>query len=132
MNSSLTLLLRGERAILGSLVLLLLLIGCTSSKALWNSRLGVYTFDQAVLEWGPPDKAATLSDGTLVAEWMTQRGTPGGFAPSYYAYSPYYYGHHHSYWGPPHYYYDPPSPDFFLRLTFDPEGRLQAWQRLAR
>jgi hypothetical protein len=85
-----------------------------------------------VLEWGPPDKAATLSDGTLVAEWMTQRGTPGGFAPSYYAYSPYYYGRHHSYWGPPHYYYDPPSPDFFLRLTFDPEGRLQAWQRLAR
>jgi hypothetical protein len=122
---------RGWRALVGAGILLVILSGCTSTKTLWNSRIGVYTFDQAVMEWGPPDKAATLTDGTIVAEWLTQRGSPGGFS-SPYAYPPLYHRHHHYYWSPPLYHYDPPLPDFFLRLTFDPDGRLRAWQRTAR
>jgi hypothetical protein len=132
MNAFVSLTPRRWHAFFGGLILLALLVGCTSSKTLWNSRIGVYTFDQAVAEWGPPDKAATLTDGTMVAEWITQRGSPGGFSAPYYAYPPIYHRHHHYYWGPPLYYYDPPSPDFSLRLTFDPEGRLRAWQRVAR
>jgi hypothetical protein len=116
----------------GLILLLLFLAGCTSTKTLWNSRIGVYTFDTAVVEWGPPDKAAALSDGTMVAEWMTQRGAPGGFTTPYYAYPPLSTHRHHYSWGPPLYYYDPPSPDFFLRLTFAPDGYLRAWQRVAR
>ena len=31
-----------------------------------------------------------------------------------------------------HHYYEPPSPDYFIRLTFGPDGKLQSWRRLAR
>jgi hypothetical protein len=45
--------------------------GCKSTpKVDWNSRIGNYTYDQAVEELGPPDKAAKLSDGKTVAEWI--------------------------------------------------------------
>ena len=56
----------------------LLLSGCASSKSNiaridWNSRLGHYTFDEAITEIGPPEKSATLSDGSLVAEWFVKQ-----------------------------------------------------------
>ena len=42
--------------------------GCkTAPKIDWNSRVGNYTYDQAVAELGPPDKSAKLSDGKTVA-----------------------------------------------------------------
>jgi hypothetical protein len=48
--------------------------GCATSKPIdWNSRVGSYTFDQAVIELGPPDKQARLSDGKTVAQWVTHR-----------------------------------------------------------
>ena len=107
----------------------LLLIGCASYQVDWNSRIGNYTYDQAVAELGPPDKSAKLSDGTTVAEWMTRRGYSGGTVGIVYGYGyPYYYC------PPPFYhpYYDPPSPDYFIRLTFGPDGKLQAWKRVVR
>ena len=49
-------------------------IGCKTSPPIdWNSRIGTYTFDQAVSDLGPPDKQTTLSDGKLVAQWITHR-----------------------------------------------------------
>ena len=60
------------------LALCLFLVGCASTKIDWNSRIGNYTYDQAVTELGPPDKQAKLTDGTVVAEWMTRRGYSGG------------------------------------------------------
>jgi hypothetical protein len=107
-----------------------LLAGCATYKIDWNARIGNYTYDQAVTELGPPDKSAKLSDGTLVAEWMTQRGyARGSVGPAYGYGSPYYY-----HYPPPlyHYYYDPPSPDYFIRLTFAPDGNLRSWRRVAR
>ena len=51
-----------------------LVTGCKTTKPIdWNSRVGAYTFDQAVTELGPPDKQTTLSDGKLVAQWITHR-----------------------------------------------------------
>ena len=48
--------------------------GCATTKPIdWNSRVGTYTFDQAVTELGPPDKQAALSDGKIVASWITHR-----------------------------------------------------------
>ena len=45
--------------------------GCKSTPKIdWNSRIGTYTYDQAVAELGPPDKSAKLSDGKTVAEWI--------------------------------------------------------------
>ncbi len=68
----------GLAAILSSLATLVLAAlvtaGCATTKPIdWNSRVGTYTFDQAVTELGPPDKQAKLSDGKCVAEWITHR-----------------------------------------------------------
>jgi hypothetical protein len=60
------------------LVTLLFAVGCKSTpKVDWNSRVGNYTFDQAVAEMGPPDKSSKLSDGSLVAEWAVGRPSGG-------------------------------------------------------
>ena len=106
--------------------LCLFLTGCATTKIGWNSRIGNYTYDQAVSELGPPDKSAKLTDGTIVAEWLTRRGYSGGSVGFMHGYGyPYYY---HP-WYP---YYEPSSPDYFIRLTFGPDGRLRAYQRVVR
>ena len=49
------------------------LLGCrTAPKIDWQSRIGTYTYDQAVVDFGPPDKAAKLSDGRTVADWVSR------------------------------------------------------------
>jgi hypothetical protein len=110
------------------LALCIFLTGCASTKIDWNSRLGNYTYDQAVIELGPPDKDAKLTDGTVVAEWMTRRGYSGGSVGFMHGYGyPY-----HGYLYPPYYLAEPPSPDYFIRLTFGPDGKLQAYKRVVR
>ena len=52
-------------------VVLAVFTGCATHRVDWNARIGVYTYDQAVTELGPPDKKATLTDGSTVAEWIT-------------------------------------------------------------
>jgi hypothetical protein len=98
----------------------------------WDGRLGQYSYDQAVIELGPPDKDATLSDGTRVAEWLTHRsrssvhvGVVGGYG---------YYGRYHPFYGPGYYYGAHPVPDreYWLRLTFDPDSLLASWVKFAR
>jgi len=101
------------------------LVGCvTSASKIWPARVGVYTYDQTVEELGPPDKEARLSDGTIVAEWLTRRGYTDAHVSRYW--SPYY--------GYPMYPLVTESrvPDFFLRLTFGPDGRLHDWRTFAR
>ena len=108
---------------IGLLLLTALLAGCTSTKIDWAPRVGTYTYDQAVLELGPPDKYAKLQDGTMVAEWLTHRGRYYSYPHFTYSYSPWYYG--------PYYpsYIESSSPDHFLRLTFGPDGLLRAWKK---
>src|SRR6187402_1669620 len=91
--------------------------GCASTKVDWNSRIGHVTFDEMVIEIGPPDKQARLQDGTMVAEWMTQRAmrtmtVVGGYYPGT-LYTP-----------ADVIYVDRYSPDYYLRLTFGPDGKL--------
>lgn len=53
------------------------LYGCASRarpEADWASRVGSYTFDDAVREFGPPDRDAALSDGTRVVQWAPTAG----------------------------------------------------------
>ena len=58
-----------------------LMVGCKTTKPIdWNSRVGIYTFDQAVTEMGPPDKQTTLSNGKLVAQWVTHRNGGSSFS----------------------------------------------------
>jgi hypothetical protein len=55
--------------------------GCKTTPPIdWNSRVGTYTFDQAVTDFGPPDKQAKLSDGKTVAEWITHRSGGTGLS----------------------------------------------------
>jgi len=51
------------------------LIGCATPKTNWSALVGKVTYDEVVLDVGPPDKQAKLQDGTVVAEWITQRAT---------------------------------------------------------
>jgi hypothetical protein len=111
--------------------LVALLAGCATPKIDWAGRTGNYTFDQAVIEFGPPDKQARLEDGTVVAEWLTRRGyrqvyPVGGYYGHYGHCAPYYYG--------PFYpsYIDSYTPDYFLRLTFGLDGKLNAWKKFAK
>lgn len=94
--------------------------GCaTKPKIDWNARVGNYTFDDAVKEFGPPDKSAKLSDGTMICEWLLIRGYTRG----HYVYFP---------GSLPYYWTEPPSPDRFLRLTFSPDGKLVEWKKVSR
>jgi hypothetical protein len=105
-----------------------LLAGCaTTPKIDWASRVGVYTYEQAILEFGPPDKNAKLKDGTIVAEWLTQRGGSYARSSPYYGLYPWYYDGFY-----PSHYDVYTYPDNFLRLVFDPEGRLKEFRKLYR
>jgi hypothetical protein len=56
------------------------IIGCKTTPPIdWNSRVGTYTYDQAVTDLGPPDRQAKLSDGKTVSEWITHLGGGPGF-----------------------------------------------------
>ena len=109
---------------------MLVVNGCASSTTtIWASRVGIYTYDQAVIELGPPDKQARLQDGTLVADWLLRRGyTETYVSPGYYAPYPYYYRYHR----PFPTYSESHTPDYFLRLIFAPDGKLQSWKQYTR
>ena len=102
----------------------LLLAGCMTQKTDWAARIGNYTHDQAVVELGPPDKSAKLTDGTVVADWLTHH------AQTIVAPEPYF--------APPGCYFGPLTPmrtetcvpAQYLRLTFDPDGKLKTWRQL--
>jgi hypothetical protein len=100
--------------------------GCATTKVDWNSRVGKVTYDEIVVDMGPPDKQAKLQDGTCVAEWLTRRSSHVAYVGGFYGPGCYYY--------PPYYpaYTDYYSPDYYLRLVFDPEGRLQSWKQFRR
>lgn len=101
-------------------ILALLGSGCaTAPKIDWNSRVGAYTFDQAVIELGPPDKDAKLTDGMRVSEWLTHRGRGGTTYVSHWRFGA----------AIP---MDTSTPDYYLRLTFDPTGKLQSWRKYTK
>jgi hypothetical protein len=102
----------------------IVLAGC-ATRINWQGRVGVYTFNQAVREYGPPDKSINLNDGTTVAEWMLQRGsvitTPG----------PYVYGPGYS--GPVWPTYSSTYfPAQYVRLQFGSDGKLQTWKEFTK
>ena len=108
------------------LLTVLALAGCATNKINWAARVGTYTHDQAILELGPPDKQAVLTDGTVVAEWLTKRGRSIAYlgGAGYYGYPGYYGGVYPA--------YIQSGPDYFVRLTFGMDGKLQAWKKFAR
>ena len=102
-----------------------LLSGCTTNKIRWEERVGSYTYDQSVIEMGPPDKEARLEDGTRVCEWRTARGGISGMGTA----SGVYTGPYGSY---PQTYTVSQMPDFYLQLTFSPENKLVSFKKVRR
>src|SRR6185369_4705648 len=106
------------------LLLGLALFGCkTTANVDWDSRVGNFTYDQAVAELGVPDKTARLSDGKTIAEWI-RRNQGGGFS---FGVGTGMYGSHGGVGvsqtvatG---------FNDRVLRLVFDPENKLASWSR---
>lgn len=105
------------------LVAALFIAGCATHSLDWNARVGVFTFDQAVAELGPPDKQAKLTDGTTVAEWISRYSTGGsvgvGVGTGFYR-GPAGVGVMQS---------TPVYRESKLRLTFGTNNVLTAWSR---
>jgi hypothetical protein len=104
--------------IMASLCLTVWLTGCATQRVDWTGRVGHFSYEQAVLDMGPADKQAKLDDGTIVAEWLTDRGSTYAYGtPDPYA--PFYSGYFNTY----------TTPSRFVRLTFGPDGKLAAWKQ---
>ncbi|MCL4176219.1 MAG: hypothetical protein KJ072_00505 [Verrucomicrobia bacterium] len=115
-------------AVMGAAVfgLVLLLAGCASTpKVDWDSRVGGYVFDQAVLDMGPPERSSELSDGTKVAEWFLKPGSTMSFGVG-----TGYYGRGGGV-GVGQSVSSGRSGQY-LRLTFDAKGVLTRWEKVWR
>ena len=52
------------------------MVACKSTPRVdWNTRVGNYTYNQALTDLGPPDSTAKLTDGRTVCKWITARTT---------------------------------------------------------
>lgn len=114
------------RKILSALLAAFVLAGCASAPKIdWATRVGHYTYEQAVLELGPPDKVAKLDNGIVVANWVTRQGyaytTVGAPVYGYYPGSLMVPGYTQGY-----------SPTFYLRLTFGADGQLTEWKKYSQ
>ena len=120
------------KATLLALLAALVFAGCaTGPKIDWAARIGHYTYDQTVLELGPPDKEAKLDNGIVVANWITRRGyayTTGGTV-AYNNYPGMVIVPSHNQGCLPIQGY---SPSCFLRLTFGADGKLTEWKKYAQ
>lgn len=107
------------------LFLALFIAGCATQRVNWQMRVGNYTYDDAVREYGPPDKHEQLSDGTIVADWVVREGHnvvapqpylmgPNNMGPAMPAYSSSY------------------VPTYYMRLTFGADQRLQEYKNYYR
>ena len=99
-----------------------LLTGCVTQRINWNSRIGSYTHDQAIIDFGPPDKEARLTDGRLVAEWITRYATGSSFV-----YGTGFYGYPGDVG-----FVQAQGPEYYeekLRLTFATNNVLAAWSQ---
>ena len=96
--------------------------GCKTMPLVdWNSRVGSYTFDQAVADMGQPDKQGKLSDGKTVDQWITLHGNNGFFAGGGYGSGNYGIGSGQN--------LGQTYKDHVLELTFGPDGKLVSWAK---
>ncbi len=95
--------------------------GCKTTQADWNSRVGNYTYNQALIELGSPDKETKLSDGKTVDQWITLHGSNGPLNGGAYAGTS-----DGMAAGQP---FVQTYKDHALELTFGPDGKLVSWAK---
>jgi hypothetical protein len=105
--------------------------GCATAPPVdWNSRVGHYTYAQAVNELGPPNREVRLSNGATEFKWFTPPAGPTGFnsgLPNNGVNNNSVNSMNLSYGQGPNL-----SPGFSsrcLQLTFDTNGVLTAWSK---
>ena len=119
------------KRLLACLTLAGFIAGCATRHHVdWNSRVGQYTYDDAVREFGPPDAKEVLGDGSISARWVLEgrnlRSSPsvGGYGG--------YYGFPGRRWRMG---FDTDvftTPEYGLRLHFGPDQKLVTAKRYAR
>ena len=109
-----------------AMLALCIVAGCATARKIdWPSRVGHYTYDQAVAEFGKPDEFTRSADGGTIAEWMIQRGHGAG-SPSRFARPGGIAGPLMPTMGEPY------APNYYMRLVFGPDGRLKDHREFAR
>ncbi len=113
------------------MLLSLALAGCASRPKLdpntdWNSRIGSYTYDQAVAELGKPDAISESNEGKT-ADWILKRGSQFSFG---YGVGQGIYGAHSAAGVGVGTSISPPPHGEYLHLTFDKEGKLTSWSKV--
>ena len=100
-----------------------LFTGCKSNPPVnWNTRVGSFTFDQAVAELGPPDRQTKLADNKTVDQWITHRNGGTGFSVGTgFGSGPVGVGASQS--------VGPSYRDLILTLTFQTNNVLSAWSK---
>lgn len=111
------------------LILAALAASCTSSRTKWEGRVGIYSYQEALLDLGKPLKSEQLSDGTIIVDWMTHdaeqmevvtpfalRTAPGQPTVDRIEYSRRMTNSMLN------------SPAQYLRLVFGPNRKLKAWE----
>jgi hypothetical protein len=100
--------------------------GCASTPRVdWDTRVGNYTYDEAVKELGPPDRSAQTSEGTTVAEWFLKHSPTFSFGFGTGSFGP------HGGVGVSQGVTTGGAAQY-LRLRFDNQGKLAGWERVTR
>ena len=113
------------------IVLVLLAGGCVSgNKAViqdidWGSRIGTYTYEEALAELGEPDVIGQSSEG-MIAEWSLWRSPAVSIGIGFGSGG---YGHHTSTGVGVGTSVSPPPGGEYLRLRFDKNGKLAEWSK---
>jgi hypothetical protein len=114
------------------ILLPLLAGGCASgTKATvknidWGSRIGTYTYEEALADLGEPNVIGESSEGKI-AEWVLKRSPNVSFGIGFGGGS---YGHHTSTGMGVGTTVSPPPSGEYLRLKFDKDGKLAEWTRV--
>jgi hypothetical protein len=116
-----------------SLMTLALLTGsCASgpknniSSIDWGSRIGTYTYEEALAELGDPNVVSETSDG-MYAEWVLRQSPAVSFG---FGFGGVGYGHHSSTGVGVGTSVSPPPSGEYLHLRFDKDGKLAEWTRV--
>jgi hypothetical protein len=116
-----------------SLIVLVFLAGsCASGTKVtgkdidWGSRIGTYTYEEALAELGEPDVIGQSSEGKI-AEWVLQRSPNFSFGLGFGGGS---FGRHTSTGIGVGTSVSPPPSGEYLHLRFDKDGTLAEWTRV--
>jgi len=114
------------------IVLALLAASCASgTKATvkdidWGSRIGTYTYEEALAELGEPNVMGESSEGKI-AEWVLRQSPMVSFG---FGFGSGGYGHHTSTGVGVGTSVSPPPSGEYLHLRFDKDGKLAEWTKV--